>query len=70
MGGDDAPTVDRSHSITLSRNRFTLYDTKGRLIAHVKLKNGVYPLTLQKIYPDFDLVVGEADAGVPDEELK
>ena len=46
-----------------------IYNMKERLFARVKLKNGVNPLTLQAIYPDFDLVAGEADAGVPNEEL-
>ena len=32
------------------------------------LKNDGYPLTLQTIYPNFDLVVGEAGAGVSVEE--
>ena len=53
----------------LSRNGFTLYDTKERMIAHATLKNGVYPLTLQTIYPDFGLFASEADAEVSDEEL-
>ncbi len=50
----------------LSRNGFTLYDTKERLISRATLKNGVYAPTL---HPDFSLVAGEVDAGVPDEEL-
>ena len=37
----------------LSRNGFTLYDTKERMIAHATLKNGVYPLTLQTDPPRF-----------------
>ena len=37
---------------------------------HATSKNGGYPLTLQIIYPDFDLVASEpADAGVSDQEL-
>ena len=39
------------------------------MIAHSTLKNGVYALTLQTIYPDFGLVASEADAEVSDEEL-
>ena len=33
------------------------------------MKNGVNPLTLQAIYPNFNLVVGEADAEGLNEEL-
>ena len=39
-----------------SRNGFALYEAKERLIARATLKNGVYPLTLQIIHPDFDLI--------------
>ena len=45
----------------LSHIGFALYDTKERLIAYATLRNGVYPLTLQMIYPVFGLVAGEAD---------
>ena len=45
----------------LSRNGFALYDTQERLIARAASKNGVYPTTLQTIYPDFGLVAGEPD---------
>ena len=53
----------------LRRIGFTLYDTKEHMIAHATLKNGVYPLTLQTIDPDFGLVVSEAVAEVSDEKL-
>ena len=43
--------------------------TKERMIAHTTLKNGVYPLTFQTIYPDFSLVASEAAAKVSDEKL-
>ena len=46
-----------------------LYDTKERMIAHATLKKGVYPLTLQTIYPGFGLVASEVDAEVSDEQL-
>ena len=53
----------------MSRSGFTLYDTKGRLIARATLNNDVHPPTLQTIYPDFGLVAGEVDADVSDEKL-
>ena len=40
------------------------YNTKECMITHATLKNGVYPLTFQTIYPDFSLVVSEAAAKV------
>ena len=46
-----------------------LHDSKERLIACVSLKNGVYPLTLQMIYPNFSLITNEADEGVLDDQL-
>ena len=45
------------------------YDSKERLIACVSLKNGIYSLTLQTIYPDFSLIANEADEGVLDDQL-
>ena len=39
------------------------------MIRHATLKNGIYPLTLQMIYPNFGLVAREADAEVLDKEL-
>jgi hypothetical protein len=53
----------------LSRNRFMLFDTNERLIARAAMKNGVYLLTLQTIYPDFGLVAVEVDEEVSDEKL-
>jgi len=53
----------------LSRNGFMLFDTKEHLIARAAMKNGVYPLTLQTIYPNFGLVAGEVDEEVSDEKL-
>ena len=46
-----------------------LYDPKEHLIACVSLKNGVYPLTLQTIYPNFSLIANETDEGVSDDQL-
>ena len=59
----------RPRSLTPSGNGLTLYDTKERLIARATMKNSVYPLILPIVYPDFDLVAGEADAVVLNEEL-
>ena len=42
---------------------------KECMIAHATLKNGVYPLTFQTIYPDFSLVASEATAKVLDKKL-
>jgi hypothetical protein len=53
----------------LSRNGLTLYDAKERLFARVPMKNNVYPVTLQTIYPDFGLITSEADVEVSDESL-
>jgi hypothetical protein len=53
----------------LSRNGFALYDTKERSVAHTTLRNGVYPLTLQTIYPHFGFVAGGADNEMLDEKL-
>ena len=46
-----------------------LHDSKERLIACVSLKNGIYPLTLRTIYPNFSLIANEADEGVSDDQL-
>ena len=62
-------TADRPRSLTLSRNGLTLYDTKEHLIARATMKNCVYPPILPTVYPDFDLVAGEADAELLNEEL-
>jgi hypothetical protein len=53
----------------LSQNEPTLYDTNGRLVICAPMKNNVYPVTLQTIYPDFGLIAGETDGEVPDELL-
>jgi hypothetical protein len=53
----------------LSRNGFALYDTKERSVAHTTSRNGVYPLTLQTIYPHFGFVAGGADNEMLDEKL-
>ena len=43
--------------------------TKEPMITHATLNNGIYPLTLQMIYPDFGLVAREANAEASDEKL-
>ena len=45
-------------------NGFMPYNMKECMITHTTLKNGVYPLTFQTIYPNVSLVVSEAAAKV------
>ena len=45
------------------------YNMKERMITHTTLKNGIYPLTFQTIYPNFSLVASEAAAKVSDKKL-
>jgi transposase InsO family protein len=39
----------------LNRNGFALYDAKGRLVLQVPMKNEVYPVNLQTVYPHVSL---------------
>ena len=47
----------------LSPNELTLYDANGRLVICAPMKNNVYLVTLQTVYPDFGLIAGEANGG-------
>ena len=53
----------------IEAQQFTPYNMKEHMIALATLKNGVYPLTFQTIYPDFSLVASEADVKVLSEKL-